>query len=171
MTARNLRPSQPGALGDAFKRIRILEAVVTAPLPTTERELLTTPGSTNIGNGFNADLPWAYLQGDVLLDLSTPTLPTVIEAGIYAVTLGVQGSALTVGGIYQVIFWMDQTGDSAMVVASSPPSVTADPDPEVTVAMTYYVPAGGILEVAVVNGDGVAARDFNLNSAVVQRIT
>lgn len=169
MTPPYQRENEATILNSHDVRLRALEASVH---PIIAREQLDSGGTTNIADGVAADLPWSLSSGDSLLDLTTPTDPVIITSGIYAVTVDVQGIALTTGGTFAVKLLLDGGGDNASVFASSPPSTTGfGVNPEVSIAMTYYIPAGGRLQVNVENRDGVSDRDFSMNNAIVQRIT
>jgi len=169
MTARNLRPSQPGAIGEAFKRIRILEATVGGGgLQTAWEQIVGDP--VTIADGGSSRLTWNNkILGSDLLDLSTPDLPTVVQDGVYAVTCTVYtGGSMTLGGYYRLSLYLDESGNSGSAQASFP--VTTFSVQISVIPLVFFIPAGGTVALYVANGDGVNAVDFNLQVGVVQRL-
>ena len=126
--------------------------------------------ASNIADNAQGNLTWDNPQGDALLNLSTPGLPTVVAAGVYAVSVTVTGNSITVGGYYQANLDMDTANEDARVTEDSPTASASHDNPLISLANTYYVPAGGIISVSVANLDGSATRAFAM-SAVVQRLS
>lgn len=137
--------------------------------PTTRAQYAGS--NVAINNGAAGVLTWNSVFGTELFDRSTPSLPTALAAGIYAVSLAVSPSTITVGGYYIVALEMDVAGDDASVTTYSPGSIAADPTPNIAVACAYYLPVGGQVRVTVTNFDGSVARNFQLAQANAQRIT
>src|SRR6266705_2327639 len=100
--------------------------------------------------------------------------PTIVTAGIYAVTTRVAPSAaMTVNGYFTVILFMDTAGVNARWQIDSSLADAADNAlPTASVTGVFYMPAGAIFYVAVDNFDKVAARSFGLKTGTsVQRVT
>jgi hypothetical protein len=139
--------------------------------PPTGRALFTTNSYVSIANGAATALTWDAINPQTILDLTDPTFPAVITAGIYAVSVGVGTSdPITVGGYYA----LDLTVGGAAAAdtnADSPPSGAANQTPNTFIACTYYIPVGGGISLSCRNHDGAAARHFGLFEAAVQRIT
>lgn len=134
-----------------------------------ERELLDSAPAT-IGNGGSSLLSWQHLSGSTLLDLTVPTIPKAVVDGVYAVTVNVFPSAMTVGGTYTLLLDLDQTGEDAQSLASSPPSVAGNQFPELSLTLVYHIPAGGAVNLTVFNNDGAAAIDFQISQASVVKL-
>lgn len=127
--------------------------------------------AVTIANGATGSLTWdTKLSGSDLLDLTDPANPAVITAGVYAVTIRVGNFGLTVGGTFFAEFDLDLNGEDPEVIPTSPPSVAGQTHPTIVASMTYYIPAGGVINVTVGNNDGANAVDFTL-FAVVQRVS
>ncbi len=139
--------------------------------PITREQL----GGNNvtIANGAGAPLTWdSVFSGTPLLDITVPAAPTIVTSGTYAVTLqiGPQG-AMTAAGNYRVKLELDATGEDPTIYDTSAPSNANDAEPQVSLGMTYYIPAGGTIVVTVYNHDGAASVDFAINNAIVQRLS
>lgn len=133
------------------------------------RELLS--GNTvTINAGAQGSLTWDSKDlGDDLLDLSAPANPTAINGGKYALTVTTGCDAdLTVSAFYTLFVQMDASGDDAQAFTPSV-SAAAPPfgRPDACISLTYYVPAGGVINVAVVNHDSVP-RGYYIRNAVLQ---
>lgn len=140
--------------------------------PTT-REQLGGNGVT-IANNASGYLTWDSKNfGDDLLDLSTPAHPTAIAAGVYAVSVEVSAAAMSQFGCFLLQLVIDEDGDYGYVPAQSPtaPSNGVGILPSLSVALTYYSPAGGKLAAIVQNKDGANPVDFVLSAAMVQRLS
>jgi hypothetical protein len=135
--------------------------------PHTQEFLHNAPGES-IANGDFSALVWTKDTGDTLLNLTVPTLPTIITSGIYAFNSQVYASTFTVGGYFQAQLDLDLDGaDWAPVVTSA--LATAAAYPVVALPVTMYLTAGMKVRILVSNFDGVAARDFS-QATLVQRI-
>lgn len=111
------------------------------------------------------------VAGDDLLDLSAPTAPTVLATGVYAVAVTVAADEpFTVGISLPVQLELDANGEDPIVYGLSPAADATNTNPQVLLAMTYYVPIGGAIKVSATNQD-VAARNIHIQSGVVQRIS
>lgn len=123
---------------------------------------------TDVPSGQWTNLEWAPLPG--VLDTSTPTDPTVVEAGLYHLVVqlvfptgGAAGKAAQVE--------IDLSDDFTIV-----PSFSIDPStlyagtsrPQVVASVCWFIPAGGILRVQVRHNAGV---NLNIgNEVFLQRI-
>lgn len=135
-----------------------------------EREQITGDPVT-ITDGSSDKLTWDTKDsGTELLDLTDPANPVAVADGIYAVTVEVNAAAITVGGFYTVTLALDTAGDDANVTVSSPPSTAAFGTPIVSVSLTYFIPAGGVLNVTVDSEDGASSVDYNITLASVQAV-
>lgn len=132
------------------------------------REQLTGDTATIGGGGGAANLTWDNSNGpDVLLDISTPAAPTVVVAGTYAVTVSVLGSAVPQGKAFYAYLALDATGEDPVVTSQMVQPANAF-DSSFLLALTYYIPAGGVIQVNVQSEDsGVYA----IGAAVVQRLS
>jgi hypothetical protein len=114
-------------------------------------------------------LTWGTSSGpDTLLDLTTPTLPTIITSGIYAFTLALRASGVTLGGYFLVDVELDVAGEDYGYEIASNVATAADTSTALASAVMYLA-ATMQVKVAVTNRDGASARDFTLFS-LVQRV-
>jgi hypothetical protein len=140
--------------------------------PPTARAQYGTANPQAIGNGAGAYLTWdTLIAGTALLDITAPAAPTVITAGIYAISAAIAvATPMTAGGYYSFTIEPDATGDDPAIGGDSPAAHASDLTPSLNVTAVYYIPAGGTLLAGVHNSDGVNSIDFSL-FAVLQRIT
>lgn len=140
--------------------------------PPTEWEQLQGSNVT-IPDGNDASLTWdTKIAGSDLLDLSIPINPVIITAGIYAVTVYAgAGSAMTVGGWWNMFLELDQAGANFVAVIDQVIATAAVRAPRFTLGLTGYLPAGAQLQVNVHNGDGASDLPFAIQFAQIQRIT
>jgi hypothetical protein len=128
--------------------------------------------SKSIADGAQDLLPWSFFDdGDAVLDISNTVSPVVVASGVYAVTVCVRTLAMTSGGTYRFSLVLDTTGFAPSVEGDAPPASAAQTTPDVTLAMTKYIPAGSGIATLVENLDGAAARFFAIQRAVCQRIS
>lgn len=124
----------------------------------------------NIGAAANALLPIGDIsieQDGTIIEISDPTHPTVIEAGIYSITAEVDYAGGTAVGYAVYSFNMDYNNNQW----NSSPTVVLGTDPSaVSISLTTYMPAGGVFLLRVIN-NGDAAGDFNYGYCEIQRIT
>ena len=127
----------------------------------------------NIADGNTDSLTWDSLDaGTALLDIVTDNQsPTVITAGVYALSVTVLGATLTATGYFVLTLVLDLNGDDAELRVASPLAAATQSSPRIGLCAVYYLPAGAVLRAQVANGDGAAARDFSLVGAVLQRIS
>lgn len=118
-------------------------------------------------------LPWNKQSGDDLLDLTDPTAPTILVAGVYAFNIAANGSA---PGPYAVDwFWFgldtDANADDAYQDNFAPlnPDVAPNPNPQCSQSLVYYMPAGALLQANVrhSNPDPI---DFKIQGSI-QRLS
>lgn len=136
--------------------------------PTT-REQFGTGASTTVADNANDPLPWgAKFSGDDLLDVSTPTAPTVIAAGVYVVacTFARTGAAMTANGTWQAGLELDEQGEDAAILGDG-----TDKTLRVGLSLTYYIPAGGTIRAGIWNRDGAGPCDWKLENQIVQRLS
>jgi hypothetical protein len=138
---------------------------------TPEYGAYSSPSATTIANGANAVLPWEFAgDGVELLDLTDPTFPTVITAGVYAVAgyARLLDGPLTAAGIAFGQLSLGDAGVQAFVYGGFNPVGF-----EQTFNMTgvAVLDAGEVLSVIVINADGVAAHDFRIGAFYVTKIS
>lgn len=129
---------------------------------------------TSVANGASGALEWAFSFGDELLDLTDPTTPTVVDAGVYLVSVSIQpGTDMTDAGWFSAALTLDSTGDiwPAGVTEDGPAAAAGHTKPSVAVSFCWYIPAGGALNVTVANNDGVQDLDFTIEGGSVVRLT
>jgi hypothetical protein len=141
-----------------------------AASPVTQEQV--TGASTAVANGASTILTWDTKgAGDTLLDLTAPTAPTVVTAGVYSVaTVFFALSELTAAGSFVAALDLDLNGEDPQVVATSPGQIAGRGGLYVALANTWYLPAAAVLQARVTNLDGVASRNFRID-AFLQRIS
>lgn len=153
----------------------VVEAGPGGSQPIT-REELGGPGVV-IADADSARLGWADGGSpDALLDLTAPTIPTIVEEGVYAFQVSVKASeSMTADGYFGVQLKLDGAGFNASAFSDSRLAAgAADTDrltPETSVSLTWYMPAGARVELWLTNHDGAASRGFHINIAHVQRLS
>jgi hypothetical protein len=126
-----------------------------------------TSGGTTIANGANALLPFAAFEGGTAtLNISTPTHPLVLKAGLFVVTAEVTlTSVLTAGGSFGLTLTLDFTGEAIEMknVAVSDSGVCE-------VSNSWVMAAGAQFRLLCRNFDGAASRDFYIENATISRV-
>jgi hypothetical protein len=141
--------------------------------PPTKRGNFDSGGVVTIANSGTNYLPWhdASYPGGPVVDLTAPSTPVVLASGIYTVSVFVLGHDLTANGFLGAVLIMDDNGDGIITRSQSRLSTAAQNLPQAFVSGTYYIPVDGTIRVRAENYDGVAARDFELYGATIQRLT
>jgi hypothetical protein len=141
----------------------------TPPAQVFSTRELITGNNVNIANAAGGTLTWDTAAGTALMDLTDPTGPAFLAAGIFALAVQVTVSALTAGGYF--VAQLTNDADAATVTAFSPAATAVLTVPSVSLSLTRYFAFGTKLTLQVTNFDGAAARDFHIISVSVQRIT
>jgi hypothetical protein len=138
----------------------------SSPVSLRRAEYRTMAQSLGISDQFN----WTFNSGGddsaQPLDLTSPQNPTVVEAGLWAVTLTVQSVNTHAGAHFLLNLSLDDSGFGWLVEAGMPldgPSWSL----YCNVSSTVYLPAGGVLA-AYTSHDIGAAADFNMWATVQQ---
>lgn len=135
---------------------------------TTGTEILDGGAAATILDGDSANLAFARDTGDVLLDYTDPTAPTVIDAGVYAIMVRVQAStALTAGGSFEARV---TTGSGVILRATSPAATATVAFPMVVLTAVGPLDAGDTIVVRCDNDSG-ATEDFNIGGGAVTRLS
>ncbi len=127
----------------------------------------------SIANGAAGTLTWdTKVSGTALLNITVPSIPTIVTAGVYAVSVWIAPAAgLTLNGNYEVTLSLDAAGDNAPFDGTASPSVAGATVAALELTGVYYIPAGGQITAVLGSNDGVSTRNFAINTAVVQRIS
>jgi hypothetical protein len=146
---------------------------------TATTEYARNGGTTSVpGDGSGGwAIQWAHTAGTAnLLDYTTPTAPTIITAGIYAVTVNVFMATATFTSPSVMAVFL-QVGSSAFLKGVCPLATnvfggfTGVDTPEVVLSMPpLNLVAGDALQIGVAQGSG-GALDFALQSPVGAVIT
>lgn len=133
--------------------------------PLQAEYLLTDP---SIADSATAPLAWDHgHSGAVLLDLTAPTFPAALVAGIYIATASVSpGGNLTSGGDYIVDLSLNGVLTAA-ATAQSPAAVVTKTEPAMAVTTAGLLRAGDVLVLTVRNRDGAAARPYGARVDIV----
>lgn len=121
-----------------------------------------------ITDGSTDPLTWDALDsGEALLDLSDPTGPTVIAAGVYAITAPITPTTdITAAGFY----FARLLAGSVQATGSSPAASAADAQPALTLTAIATLTAGAPITVSVNSNDGAATVHYKLDAPSVQRL-
>jgi hypothetical protein len=120
------------------------------------------------GGGFGNLTVDTKVRGDAVLDLTTPSAPTVTKTGYWAftVTFGSVLPGMTVGANFVGRFDAsdsDAAGADAFCYTVSALSTAALPDPEVSFGATVWLTSGSSISLSVQNMDAVNS-DFGLDT-------
>lgn len=135
--------------------------------PPITRATYVTGSRVSVDPAAYVQLPWTQGSGDALLDLTDPSNPTIVAAGVYALSAVFTGIDLTAGASFYSELDLDSSGEDAEAYAVSPAAAGAATT--MALACVYYIPTGGVVQASVENHDSVA-RSFQ-HYAVLQRIT
>jgi hypothetical protein len=137
----------------------------------TTHQFLHDGESTLVGSSSTDDIPVGTSSGpDVLLDISNPKKPKVLEAGVYAVTATVAPvDAMTDGSAYELNLTLDAQGLAPVAVVSATASAP-HLQPSSAASLTWYIPENGEINVDVANYDS-SGRHFYLYVLLVQRLS
>jgi hypothetical protein len=131
-----------------------------------------TYGGNNVSvpnTGTGTPLTWDTLQaGSALLDLSVPTLPTIVTAGAYAVTVVTTPQSSMTDGKAYVFRLSSDTAPGLLVYQTVAIEDSLDFDAHAALTLVYYFTAGSTLDVQVQQADA-GAINFPLEVAYVQR--
>lgn len=139
---------------------------------TTREQFFTSGSGQSIPNNSNTVMVWNKTAGTSLFDLTTPSSPTAIEAGIYAISVAIETNDYTNPFNFGATLQMDVGVENATVsLTTLVPSYASVPFNLVssTLALTYYLAAGAEVQATMLHDIGVSA-DFFLR-ATVQRLT
>ena len=116
-----------------------------------------------IGNNDLTPLPFSYLVGGVELLDRTPPFNLILADGVYSLSVWAQGDALTAGGYAscQVAVGIFETGVEAFHPENGNFGATT----------VGFCAAGNTVAAYILNKDGVAARNFNLSSASLVKLS
>lgn len=128
--------------------------------------------SVTVANLFGGNLSWDVPVGsDTLLDRTDPLNPAVLTDGVYAVSVTcVPATSITVGGYYELALLLDVNGTSASSQQTAE-SITANKYPVASCSVTYFIPAGGLINAIAFNHDGVNSVNFVLGTGAVAKIS
>lgn len=135
-------------------------------------QVVTDPAD---GSGFGMSLPWEFTTGVELLDLTDPQFPTVLEAGVYAVTANVVRLTTAASGVANAQMYgdltLDHSGESAIASGTCPLDVSgvSSPKAQVSLSLTHYVAAGGQIQVGCGFPGSVGNQTLNLE-VMIQRL-
>lgn len=134
---------------------------------SSETELVGAQSDT-IANGSGGSLTWAHVGGDALLDYTDPLAPTVIAAGVYAVSVDYQATfAMTASGGFICDLTLDASGLGAEVASASNPALAYNNStPTTAITIVAEIPAGGSLVATLTNMDGVQDGMFAFGGVV-----
>jgi hypothetical protein len=140
--------------------------------PVTREQTLGVAVTIAGGDGGILDWSSAAVVGTALLDVTDPTTPLVVEGGVYAISVQViPADDLTIGANYRLRVDLDNNGEDGLAIADSSPATADQRRPRLVVSLTYYVPAGGVLQAVLTNMDGVVSHGFLIALAIIQRLS
>ena len=128
------------------------------------------PGEIVAGSG-SADLTWSYLIGDALLDLTTPTVPTLLAAGTYAFAVDVAAEAspgpFTDGVVFSFQFVALPPFDVLGVSQQAPWHTFGVGPNEISAAATFTLDAGTPLQL-ILNNSQTNAGPFTFEAYIAK---
>lgn len=114
-------------------------------------------------------LTWTKISGENLFDLTDPTTPLALLAGFYSITVNICASAGQVGFASQPVLIqmdVDEMGDDA-TASQSILLTTGSIAPQGSMAMSYFVPADGVVHAYVNHNEEGETWNFFLEAAVM----
>jgi hypothetical protein len=135
--------------------------------PVTREDLFAT---TVVAAGANQALDWVFNAGTALLNLAVPALPTIVTAGVYAVTAspfcedGPQAGITAAMGLQ-----LDLSGEAPGAFQAFPLGVPAGATPGGSATLVWYLSVGAEVRCRVKH-DAPGALNFRL-LADVQRLS
>lgn len=125
-------------------------------------------GGTSVASATPTYLPFALSSGDALLDLTTPTAPTVVQGGIYAVSISPNVTGAAANKHWWAVLELDQTGTDFNALAINDSNDVLFGEGSCNLSITVYIPAGGGIGCQVYTDFGASATfDF---TATIQAI-
>jgi hypothetical protein len=122
---------------------------------STERNIYYSNNQTF--NSTGADMPWSPDNGPNmtagLLDLTDPTQPIVVEAGVYTFSIWLESEDGVAGEFMWCEFDADLDNDDPIVFMSGPMTAGLNHG-SIATALTFYMPAGAVLDMFVKHSSG-----------------
>lgn len=127
-----------------------------------------TGDPTTCPSSIPTQLTWDNSSGDAVLDTTDPAHPTALEDGIYSVTVtAAPQTPFTDLANYRLVLELDAATADANAIIDSPAAVSGGPESfDQPVTLTFFVPAGGIIQATIFNFDA-GDQDFVLTASVV----
>lgn len=131
-----------------------------APGSAAGSDALYGQPSLVVAAGDADDVSWALGNGPALLDLSTPTLPTAVDSGVFIFTVEMNtASILSVWSLFVVVREGGPTNRIARMDPLVAPGTT-------TATLAVFMDAGDPIRVQVGNADGSSSGTFSANITV-----
>lgn len=125
----------------------VVSAVPSGASGSTERNIYYANNQTFAANG---DLSWTADDGPNmttgLLDLTDPTQPVVVAAGVYTFSIWLESENGQAGEFMWCEFDADLNGDDPIVFISGPMGPAGTALASISTALTFYMPAGAVLD-------------------------
>ena len=127
-----------------------------------------TGNDVSINNNASAVLTFDTLSsGTAQLNISVPGSPTIVTAGVYAISAYVRGTSLSVAGNFRANLALGL----GVIQAYAAPASAAVPTVDMGLTLVSVCAAGSPVAITVLSEDGSSARNFKIVLAVVQRIS
>lgn len=173
MTAPVFRPSLLHELAELHRRVKILEAVPASSsggfTPTSEKVAVCSTVNLN-GTGSGVLAPWNGVKtGAVLIDVTTPTVPTFVATGTYAVAVWVDlvsTNSGTTGDFHAEIQF--STTHGALQFHGTCAARTQLFNPSISFCEVVTVTAGDIVEVTLSSKTGSTEQGAIENAFIVR---
>lgn len=128
--------------------------------------------NVSVANGANALASLTAQGGDTLLNLTVPTRPTIITAGVYIISVWYAANGVTAGGSIAGTFDFDPDNVDQQFRMTSPSSDAGNGgNLSMCVSVAYKFAAGVPWTFRMQNNDGVSARNLGLDTVTVSRIS
>lgn len=156
--------------GSATWALRLADEGTGGGGVTVQTEWLNDPVGVSVGAGGVGNLPWKFVAGDALLDLTVPAAPLILQDGLYTVSAVVTTmfGASTAGASCEAALAIFTGNNPQGTQSASPWPAAGLSSPSFSLAQTVPVTAGTAMILQVANGDGANAHTFFLGAVVVR---
>lgn len=139
--------------------------------PTSVKIGPCSPVSLN-GTGSRVNAPWDGTQtGTALIDISTPTVPTFIAAGTYAVTVNADLSTTSSGSTGDMVGILEfASTHGALQFSATCPARTTLYNPSLSISAVVTVAAGAAFDLQLGSKTG-STEDGSIENAFIVRLS
>lgn len=150
-------------LRDLRERIRQLEAVPPGIGVTLAQGVYSASASAVPHGGTGTPLSWAYVSGDVLLDLTNPLTPAILVDALYSADaiVGISPDMTPGGTIFASLEWSTITAsDQRQSAPAATPNLPDNLKPGIHLTIPIFFVGAATIALEVFNQDPAIDLDF-----------